>query len=157
MHTTAGIFHPHVILRGSITSASSCPFGACNLHRIAQFPNRPWGDATFVSLFCISGAIFYWPDAYFRGRKAGGSRKRNLAANWTILMVSTGAAAAYAQHESATPGLFHGTRAHARLEIVLATLLFVATFCALWFVYAKVMNRRRLARRKRRAPNAAFR
>ena len=116
-----------------------------------------WGDATFVSLFCISGAIFYWPDAYFCGRKAGGSRKRNLAANWTILMVSTGAAAAYAQHESATSGLFHGTRAHARLEIVLSTLLFVATFCALWFVYAKVMNRRRLARRNRRAPNAAFR
>ena len=115
-----------------------------------------WGDATFVSLFCLSGAIFYWPEAYFRRGIAGGRRKRNLAANWTILVVSTGAAAAYAQHESATLGLFRGTRWQTRVEMYLALFVFLVTFCALWLVYAKVMNRRRLARRKRRAPNAAL-
>jgi hypothetical protein len=38
-----GIFPTHVILRGSITSASDGPFGLCNLHRIAQFPDQPLG------------------------------------------------------------------------------------------------------------------
>jgi hypothetical protein len=115
-----------------------------------------WGDATFVSLFCLSVAIFYWPEAYFRRRIAGGRRKRNLAANWTILMASTGAAAAFAQHESATLGFFRGKRWQTRVEMYLALFVFLATFCALWFVYAKVMNYRRLAR-NRSAPNTALR
>lgn len=71
-------------------------------------------------------------------------------------MASTGAAAADAQHESATLGLFRGENWHARVEMYLALFVFVATFCALWFVYAKVMNYRRLARRNHRASNAAI-
>lgn len=116
-----------------------------------------WGDATYVSLFCLSGALCFWPEAYFRRRIAGERRKRNLAVNWAALLASTAVAAAFAQHESATLGLFRGEDWHARVEMYLALFVFAVTYCALWFVYANVMNYRRLARRNRTAANGTIR
>jgi hypothetical protein len=103
------------------------------------------------------GLALFLPEAYFRSRIAGGRRKRNLAANWAILLASTGAAAAFAQHESATLGLFRGRRWNARVEMYLALFVFAVTYFALWLTWVKLTRHHRVARRNRRVVNAALR
>lgn len=99
---------------------------------------KHWGDAAFVALMCCGVTLSTSPETYFRRRirALGKPRLRNLAANWTGLLASTGVAAAFAQHESKTGRMIlwrHGQ--YLPLAIVLGPLIFLITYFVLWFAY----------------------
>ena len=103
---------------------------------------KHWGDAAFTALMCLGLTLYSSPNTYFRRRipALGKRRRRNLAANWTGLLTSTGVAAAFAQHESATGRmiLWRSGRYLPR-GIVLGPLVFFVTYFVLWLAYRVLM------------------
>lgn len=87
-------------------------------------------------------------DALLRGMSTfERHRKRNLAVNWAGLLASTAAAAAYAQHESATGRMVRWKRGYIPRGIVVGILVFLATYFVLWFAYHLATRDRHSKRR----------
>lgn len=100
---------------------------------------KHWGDAALTALMCLGFTVSSWPNTYLSRRiPALGKRKnRNLVANWMALLISTGVAAAFAQHESATGRMILCRRGqYLPRGIVLGPLVFFpTTYFVLWLLY----------------------
>lgn len=99
---------------------------------------KHWGDAAFTALMCLGVTLSSSPETYFRRRipSLGKTKRRNLAANWIGLLISTGVAAAFAQHEGKTGRMIlwrHGQ--YLPRGIVLGPLVFLITYFMLWLAY----------------------